>query len=65
MTAKLKCVDLLHTGVTHSEDEDEKKGIEIVLESLYSPTTQILQNAGLDSKEITNKIPLHWGVKEW
>ena len=23
--ALLKCVDLLHTGVTHSEDEDEKK----------------------------------------
>ena len=61
--ALLKCVDLLHTGVTHSEDEDEKKGIEIVLESLYSPISQILQNAGLDSKEITNKIPLHWGVK--
>lgn len=58
--ALLKCVDLLHTGLTHSEDEDETKGIEIVLESLYSPITQILQNAGLDSKQIIDKIPLHW-----
>ena len=50
-------------GLTHTEDEDERLGIDIVLTSLYSPIEQILQNAGLDSKEIIKELHLEWGDK--
>ena len=63
-TALLKCIETLHSGITHCEDIDERKGIEVVLESLYAPITQILQNAGLDTEDIISKLPKEWGLKD-
>lgn len=63
-TALLKCIETLHSGITHCEDVDERKGIEVVLESLYAPITQILQNAGLDTEDIISKLPKEWGLKD-
>ena len=63
-TALLKCIETLHSGITHCEDMDERKGIEVVLESLYAPITQILQNAGLDTEDIISKLPKEWGLKD-
>ena len=54
----LQCVDLLNMGLTHTEDEDERLGIDIVLTSLYSPIEQILQNADWIQKKSSKNFTL-------
>ena len=59
--ALLQCVDLLNTGLIHTEDADERQGILLVMNSLYAPIQQIIDNCGLDSNEIIKELHLEWG----
>ena len=58
--ALLKCINALNE--LELEDPSEQSGVEVIKESLESPITQILQNAGLDASEIINSLKLHWDV---
>ena len=59
--ALLQCVDLLNTGLINTEDADERQGILLVMNSLYAPIQQIIDNCGLDSNEIIKELHLEWG----
>ena len=59
--ALLQCVDLLNTGLIHTEDADERQGILLVMNALYAPIQQIIDNCGLDSNEIIKELHLEWG----
>merc|ERR1712061_73252 len=52
-TALLRCLDVLDN--VPIENEDQKKGVEIVRHALSQPMLQIAKNAGLDASVIVNK----------
>ena len=44
------------------DSEDEQVGVKVIQDSLSSPITQILENAGLDSEEIIQSLFTHFDV---
>ena len=48
-----------------SEDlsDDELKGAMVISDAVFSPITQILENAGLEADEIIQALFAHWGVE--
>ena len=53
-TALLRCLDVLESVPV--ENEDQKKGVDIVRHALKQPCHQIAKNAGVDASVVVNKV---------
>jgi chaperonin GroEL len=63
--ALLRCLSALEEFSSSSADLDmwEVDGVDVIAYAIQRPIEQILQNAGLDSKEIVQSLFTHWEVE--
>ena len=59
--ALLRTISSLNEFILNNKLSDlEKEGVNVIIDSLSSPTTQILANAGQDSKQVINSLMSYW-----
>ena len=59
--ALLRTISSLREFVTNNNLSDlEKEGVNVIIDSLTSPTTQILSNAGQDSEQVIDMLMDYW-----
>jgi chaperonin GroEL len=63
--ALLRCLSAIEEFSSSSPDLDmwEADGVDVIAYAIQRPIEQILQNAGLDSKEIVQSLFTHWEVE--
>jgi chaperonin GroEL len=63
--ALLRCLSAIEEFSSSSPDLDlwEADGVDVIAYAIQRPIEQILQNAGLDSKEIVQSLFTHWEVQ--